>query len=84
MEDEAAVVNKALDLSPGMKEKCIAPYHDRIQKLNKSMNHNTTATMQVYEGEMSTTEDNQLIGKLTLTEITRLLLEFLILKPVSS
>ena len=77
-------VNKALDLSPGMKMKSIAPYHDRIQKLNKSMNHNTTATMQVYEGEMSTTEDNQLIGKLTLTEITRLLLEFLILKPVST
>ena len=59
LEDEAAVVNKALDLSPGMKEKCIALYHDCIQKLNKSMNHNITATMQVYEGEMSTTEDNR-------------------------
>ena len=77
-------VNKALDLSPGMKMKSIAPYHFRIQKLNKSTNHDkSTATMRVYEGDMSTTED-KLIGKLTLTEITRLLMEFLILKPVST
>ena len=77
-------VNKALDLNPCMKEKIIAPYHDRIQNLNKFTNHDkTTATMRVYEGEMSTTED-KLIGKLTLTEITRLLMEFLLLKLVST
>ena len=75
-------VNKALDLNPCMKEKIIAPYHDRIQNLNKFTNHDkTTATMRVYEGEMSTTED-KLIGKLT--EITCLLMEFLLLKPVST
>ena len=38
-------INRAHELSPGMKEKSNAPYHDRFQKLNKSTNHDkTTAT----------------------------------------
>ena len=69
-------VNKALDLNPCMKEKIIAPYHDRIQNLNKFTNHDkTTATMRVYEGEV--------IGKLTLTEITSSTCPLAISKQVS-